>query len=539
MNSNKTFNKFIDKILIVGIFISVIIFILYPFISVFIESLFVNGKLNISEFINLVKNEKILIFNSLKMGLLTAILTTIISTSISVFWFITRKSFKRIISAILSITLVSPPFIAALAYINLFGKRGFITYEILHLRINPYGLPGIVFMQSIGFISLNSLIIIGLLRKIDSSTINSARSLGAKTNNIILDIIIPYIKSGIAVVFMLSFIRSLADFSTPTIIGGSYNVLATEAYLSIISMGNINRSASINLILFFIALIIFFIFRNSYKSVSSSTNIGQSSEIDIEKKGIIYNIFKIITVFFLLVLVIQYISIFISAISKRVLGQRSFTFEHILNSKQYFTSAFIRSIVYSLIAGIVSSFLGLLIVYYLKIRKIKSFKFINFLSSLPYIVPGTFFGIGYILAFNKAPLHLTGTVYIVVLNMIFKLLPFSTRTNLTNVAQINDELINSVKDLGGYSLYDLKDIVLPLSKESLSLTFVDGFTSSMTTIGSIIFLIYPSQKVITVVLFDLVQTGKYGVASVLSCAIIITCLIINGLYSKIINNRRK
>ncbi|MCG4756734.1 hypothetical protein, partial [Faecalibacillus intestinalis] len=47
-------------------------------------------------------------------------------------------------------------------------------------------------------------------------------------------------------------------------------------------------------------------------------------------------------------------------------------------------------------------------------------RFIEFISSLPYIIPGTFFGIGYILAFNKTPLLLTGTVAIVVLNCTFR-----------------------------------------------------------------------------------------------------------------------
>ncbi|WP_100065374.1 ABC transporter permease [Miniphocaeibacter massiliensis] len=537
MNKKKKSIKFLDKTLIAFISIIVVLFILYPFIAVFKESLFEDGIFNISKFFDFLITEKKLISNSLLMAFLTAILTTSVTIAISIYWLITSSKFKKLINYVLFLTLVSPPFITSLSYINLFGKRGFITYELLGLRLNPYGLNGIVFMQSVGFISLNALILIGILKNIDSSTINSARSLGAKTNNIIVDIILPYLKSGIIVVFMLTFIRSLSDFSTPAIIGGSYNVLATEAYLSIISMGDINRSALVNLVLFLIAIIIFLIFRNNFKQISMKSEVNNNLKIDINKQGLIFNAFKILSFFFLIMLIIQYSSIFLSAFTKSRGGNLYFTFENVLNSKQYFSSTYTRSIVYSLIAGIVSSFLGLFIVYYLQIRKIKFFKFIDFIATLPYIVPGTFFGIGYILAFNKAPLKLTGTVYIVVLNLIFKLLPFATKTNMTSISQINRELINSTKDLGAYSLYDFKDVVYPLSKESLFLTFVNGFTSSMTTIGSIIFLIYPSQKVITLVLFDVVQSGKYGVASVLSCLIIITCLIVNALYHKLISKR--
>ncbi|HHX68381.1 MAG: iron ABC transporter permease [Miniphocaeibacter sp.] len=539
MFNKKLFNKTLDKFLMLTISIVVILFILYPFIAVFIESLFENGSINLSKLFNFIITEKKLIYNSLLMATLTAVLTTTVTVAIAIYWFISGNKLKKIINGTLFLTLISPPFISSLSYINLFGRRGFITYELLHLRINPYGLPGIVFMQSVGFISLNTLILIGILKTMDSSTINSARSLGAKTNNIITDIVIPYLKSGIVVVFMLTFIRSLADFSTPAIIGGSYNVLATEAYLSIISAGDINRSALVNLILFSIAIIIFIIFRNNFKNISTNSFSNGDNNIVINKSGLIFNIFKIITILFLGILIIQYSSIFISAFTKSIGGKKHFTLEHFINSKQYFTRTYIRSIVYSLIAGITSSFLGLFIVYYMQIRKLKFFKFIDFIATLPYIVPGTFFGIGYILAFNKAPLKLTGTVYIVVLNLIFKVLPFATKTNLTTVSQINKELTNSVKDLGGFGLYDFKDVVLPMAKESLFLTFVNGFTSSMTTIGSIIFLVYPAQKLITLVLFDVVQSGKYGVASVLSCLIILTCLLINGLYYKIISKKEK
>ena len=62
--------------------------------------------------------------------------------------------------------------------------------------------------------------------------------------------------------------------------------------------------------------------------------------------------------------------------------------------------AFMRTIRYAFIAGLVSSLIGTLLSYYVERRKIWGMRFIEFVSSLPYIIPGTFFGIGYILAFN-------------------------------------------------------------------------------------------------------------------------------------------
>ncbi len=108
---------------------------------------------------------------------------------------------------------------------------------------------------------MNAILLIGYLGQLDKTFIESARSLGAKTTDIIKDIILPLMKPAITVVMLLSFIRSLSDFSTPRIIGGAFNVLATEAYLSVIAKGgDIRRAATISLILFIPAMIVFMLY---------------------------------------------------------------------------------------------------------------------------------------------------------------------------------------------------------------------------------------------------------------------------------------
>lgn len=158
---------------------------------------------------------------------------------------------------------------------------------------------------------------------------------------------------------------------------------------------------------------------------------------------------------------------------------------------------------------------------------------------MPYIIPGTFFGIGYILAFNRPPLKLTGTLLIVILNVSFRQLIFASKVAYSNLSQINKDNIHAVKDLGGHNLYVLKDLIFSLSKSRFYISFVNGFTSTMTTIGSIIFLVYPRQKLATMVMFDVIEWGKYGVGSVIAFLIILICLIINGLYYFLLSRKGK
>ena len=276
-----------------------------------------------------------------------------------------------------------------------------------------------------------------------------------------------------------------------------------------------------------------------FRSVGLSQHgVESRGEVDIKAEGFLYGAIKVLAVFFLLAILIQYGTIILSAFTDMRKGDMFFTLEHFRDSKNYIQDSFLRTILVSIVAGFISSILGLLLEYYAFIRGYRSMKVIDFIATMPYIIPGTFFGIGYILAFNKAPLELTGTFLIVVLNLIFKQLPFSSKVGYSTLTQINRDTINSVRDLGGSHLSVLRDVIFPLSKSGLYISFVNGFTATMTTIGSVIFLVYPKQKLATMVMFDVIESGKYGVGSVIAFYIILTCLLVNGLYYLMLNRRR-
>lgn len=529
----------LDKILMISILASVVIFILYPFISVFSTSLMENGSIDLSYF-SFVKKESYLIKNSITTGIYTTILSTLFSIMIAVYSYTSRDRVKKIILGILMLTIISPPFVTSLSYIRLFGRRGIISYGLLGLSISPYGQLGIVLMQSLAFTSMNAILLIGYLNQLDKTLIESARSLGAKTTDIIKDIFLPLMRPAITVVMLLSFIRSLADFSTPRIIGGAFNVLATEAYLSVIAKGDIRRAATISVILFIPAIIVFILYMTKFQTVAMSQHGTSSGEgVSIKREGLLYNLMKIGAIFFLVWIIMQYASIIMSAFTDMYKGKMYFTLDHFRESKISVMDTFPRTIFVSLVAGIVSSVIGIILEYYAFIRNYKSMKIIDFIATMPYIVPGTFFGIGYILAFNKPPLKLTGTLLIVILNVTFRQLPFASKVGYSTLTQINRDTINSVKDLGGHDLHVIKDIILPLSKSGLYISFVNGFTSTMTTIGSIIFLIYPKQKLATMIMFDVIESGKYGVGSVIAFLIILTCLMVNGLYFFLLSRKGK
>lgn len=537
VSKNKRVLDLMYKILKISIILLVLVFVLYPFLSVFEKALYIDGRIDFSEFLFL-QDEFNLVRNSILSAILTALLSTLFALALSLMTLFISEKQKNIIMFILLLTMVSPPFIGSLTYIELFGRNGFITKDILNLSINPYGLWGIVSVQTLGFTSLNAVLLIGYLESFDYTVIESAKSLKATTTSILVDIVIPLMKPAIAVCFLLSFIRSMADFSTPIIIGGAFNTLATESYLSIIAKGNPGRASAMSIVLFVPSIVVFVIYSHFLKEQQRASKNLRQTQVRMKKTGL-YHLIRLLALFFILWLVIQYLAIFTSSFTDKYRGETYFTLQNIIDSIPYVKDSFLRSIIYSMIAGFFATLIGLILSFYSYIMRDRFMKVVDFISNMPYIVPGTFFGLGYVFAFNDYPLKLTGTAAIVLLNLIFRQLPMSLRTIQNSMTQIEGATLNSAKDLGAHNLYILKDMIFPMSYSGLFLSFTNAFISSMTTIGSIIFLVYPSRKLATFVLFDLVSSGKYKVASVLSCIIIIVCLSVSLISRRIFNRSSK
>lgn len=539
-NNRKLFNQ-IDNLsyylllfLIAG---GVILFCFFPIVKIFNESFIVDKTFTLRMYRGIFSENYILLKNTLFTSLLSSIGATFIGACIA-FYIIFSKSWTgKYLYNFLLITMVSPPFVFGLSFITLFGRRGLITYRLLGFKVNPYGWQGIVILQIIGELSFAAFLLVESLKKIDGRLINASRSLGASQWETIKRVVFPFSSTGIASVFFILFTKNLADFGTPIIIGGNYSTLATEAYLTVIGRGNLSKASAMTTLLVFPALFLFYFYRKNLEKGNSFYTVGkggETSEISLAPPRLLNIFLRIISAIFVVVMFLQYGSIFLSGFYNYTVNGFEFTFEYLELFKLGKYSTFIRSIYYSLIAGFISAAIGIFISYFTERRDIKAMKFIEFLSSLPYIIPGTFFGLGYILAFNNFPFALTGTAAIVVLNCTFRQISIGSKAGNSLFSKIDRNLERAAQDLGAPKTRIIFDIIFPLVKPAFMVAFINGFTTTMTTTGAIIFLISPGASVATVEMFNTIRDGDYGLASIIAIFIIIVTFFINILAIKFI-----
>ena len=524
------FSAIAEWALFYGIVLAVLVFIVWPVVAVIRESIIVDGTVTWRLFARIMPVNTRMFANSLFSALAATALALAIALPVALYERYARFRFKKLISPLLLITMISPPFVSALAYIVLFGKRGLVTYGLLGLKLDPYGWQGVVIMQALGEISFAALVLIAALRVMDFRLLQASRDLGASVNSTLGRVVLPLLVPGLGAAGFLCFIKSLADFGTPMIIGGNFSTLATEAYMAVIAKGDLGSSAVLSIMLFVPAAIALFVYRKT-GGRTSQPGIGSAgfpaSETPLELRGWLSGLCFATTLLFAMVMLAQFITIILAAVTVYNGSGYEFTGEYLRALSADRWLCVLRSVWYAVVAGICASVIGVYLAYYIERRNICCKSVLSLALSLPYIIPGTLFGIGYVLAFNKAPLDITGTTFIVIVNSIFRSLTVGEQTGAAALTNVSRDLENAALDLGASRLRVLSDIVAPLLKNAVAVSFVNTFTATMMSVGAIIFIISPASKVATVELFDLLNSGNYNDAAVLAVILTVITVVVN------------
>jgi len=244
-------------------FIFLAIFVAYPILMVFVQSFYENGAFTLKYYKEFITNPYY--FSILRNSLIVATLSTVISLIMgllfSILIFKTDIKGKLFFKVAVFLPIITPGFVASLAYVFLFGRHGVITNGLLGLEPNIYSWKSVVIMQSIDYTTLAFLIISAVLLSIDSNLEDAARNLGSSEFKVFKDVTLPLLLPGILSAGLLIFMQSMADFGTPIIVGGNFNTLATAAYFEIIGNYNTSMASTLSIILLIPSLVLFMLYK--------------------------------------------------------------------------------------------------------------------------------------------------------------------------------------------------------------------------------------------------------------------------------------
>ncbi|WP_109077373.1 ABC transporter permease [Aggregatibacter kilianii] len=471
-------------------------------------------------------------FFSVLFGLIFALYTTRIAK---------RSLFVSKIFSILP--MVTPPFVVSLGVMLMFGRNGSVTpFLMQHFGITAnwlYGFNGILISHTLALTPMAFMLIEGALKALSPKLEEAGVMLGANRWQSFRFIVLPLLKPALANAFLIVMVQSLADFSTPFVLGGNFDVLATQIYFYIVGAQNDYLAAStLGVILLAISLSIFwlqyrFIGSQNYVTVSGRAFEGRVTPLAKGLQAFVIVIFILWVVFN----GILYGSIFYGSFMQNWGVDNRFTLQNYISlfGQGWHNGAIpslVQTVLFALIAAPFTAVSGFLLAYFFARRHFFGKKYAEFFTLLSFAVPGTVAGISYILAFNNVPLYLTGTGAIIVLSMITRNMPIGLRAALVNFKQLDPTLDEAGYTLKANSFQVLRFIILPLLKPALLSALVTSFVRAMTTISAIIFLVTPSIRAATSYILNRVEDGDYGLAVAYGATLIVVMMLVIGLFGR-------
>lgn len=511
---------------IIGIFLFLLLFIVYPLSILLVDSVYVDQKVTFSVFFRVfgMPQFRAAIKNTLILGAVSGVFATLIGflfAYVDMYVDVGNRGVKGLFAAVSVLPVVSPPFVLSLSCILLFGRTGIITRNLLNLSTTAlYGLPAIALVQTLTFFPVCYLMLKGLLKNIDPSLEEAARNMGASRWKVFTSVTFPLMLPGIGNAFLVTFIESVADFANPMIIGGNYDTLATSIYLQLTGAYDKSGATAMSVVLLTVSMGLFILERYwlERKSVATLTGKASRERTPITDKSVRYPLVTFCVVVSIFVMVL-YVLVFFGSLFK--LWGRNYSlslkwYYYVFKNKGY--RVFLDSIYLSLIASPVTAIFSMIIAYLVVKRNFAGKGFMEFVAMLAMAVPGTVLGVGFIRGYNSGLFHsgalqgLYGTAAILVIVFIVRSLPIGTRSGIAALRQIDKSIEESAYDLGADSGKVFATVTLPLIKDSFFSGLVTTFVRSITAISAVILLVTPKYLMITVRINEHAEKGNYGIA---------------------------
>ncbi len=527
-------------LLVAAITVSLLIFVVYPLIAVFIRGFQTqDGQFTLENY------RRFATFRYLQNALRNSLMVGLATGAVGVFlgylaaFTLTRTDVpgKQLLHILLILPIISPPFVSAIAILLLFGFNGLITQKILGLQgFNIYGFKGVFLSQVFTFAPVGYLTLRGVLESLNPTLEDAAMNVGASRWQTFRRVTFPLSLPGIASAFLVIFIESLADFGNPLVLAGSrFPMLAPQAYLEITGSFNLPLGAALAVVLLIPSLTAFVIQRyylqkRQYTTVTGKPTLSASK---IVSPGARVALYAVLTGFALLILLF-YGTILVGAFTAVWGHDNTLTLDHFRYAFSVGFDTIKDTLIVAILSTPISGFLGMLIAFMVVRLSFPGKGAVEFMSILNFAVPGTVVGIGYILAFNRPPLLLVGTLAILVLNFVFRYVPVGIQSGIAVLRQIDPSIEEAARNLGADGITTFRKVTLPLIAPAFFSGLVFAFVRAMTAISAAIFLVSAQWNLLTVQILNQVGSGRLGVAAAFSVILVAIVIVAVGVISRLV-----
>ena len=464
------------------------------------------------------------LYNTLTVASISTVITILIAFGFA--YAISRSAipFRSFFRSIALVPLLAPSLLPGLALVYLFGNQGIFKDWLFGHSI--YGPIGIVMGEVFFALPHALMIIVTALSAADQRLYEAAESLRAKPLRIFWTVTLPGCRYGLVSATFVVFTLVFTDFGVPKVIGGQYNVLATDVYRQVIGQFNFQMGAVVGFLLLTPAILSFVVDRlvqRKQVALLSARAVPYQVKRRPRIDGACFVLCVLVSVFVLSILgmavfgsLIKFwpynLSLTLSKYNLGALGTAGW--DALWNS---LTMAALVAAV-----GTIVVFSGAYLV-----EKTKTWPWarsaVHFGAMIPLAVPGLVLGLAYIFFFNAPgnPLNfIYGTMAILVVNTVGHFYTVCHLTAVTALKQVDNEFEAVSASLKVPFYRTFWRVTVPVCLPAILDIAAYYFINAMTTVSAVIFLYSSDTKLLSIAAVNTDDAGNTAVACAMGTMIV-------------------
>ena len=450
---------------------------------------------------------------------------------------------KVVFKALALIPIFAPSLLPAISLVYLFGNQGFLKDWLFGTPI--YGPLGIVIAQVFYCFPHALMILVVALSMADARHYEAARVLGASPFRTFMTVTLPGSKYGLISAGFVVFTLVITDFGIPKVIGGQFNVLATDIFKQVIGQQNFSMGAVVGFVLLLPAVIAFVADRwvqHRQVALLSGRSVPLVPSQHTPRDVGLLIFCALVAGAFLLILGMAVWASFVTRWPYNLnLTWANYHFENFDSDgwNAYFNS--LRMAAWTAVVGTLVVFTGAFV-----LEKTRGFVLIRhatqLMALLSMAVPGLVLGLSYIFFFNAPgnPLgFIYGTMAILVLNSVAHFYTVSHITATTALKQLDSEFESVSASLKVSLGRMFKRVTVPVCLPAILDISIYFFVNAMTTVSAVIFLYGSNTKLAAVSIVQMDEAGSTAAAAAMAVVIVATSVAVKVVHTLLTYQLRK
>ncbi|WP_238474942.1 putative 2-aminoethylphosphonate ABC transporter permease subunit [Azospirillum cavernae] len=523
--------------LILALFLTV--FVLLPLGAIFLRSLYDRndtfvGLANFATFLG-TPALSASIGNSLSVALVSTVITVILAFLFAFSITRTGMAGKGWFKAVAQIPILAPSLLPAISLVYLFGNKGMLRDVMMGHSV--YGPIGIVLGEVFYCFPHAVMILVVALSTADARLYEAAESLGAGPWRRFWTITLPGARYGLISAIFVVFTLVVTDFGIPKVIGGNYNVLATDVYKQVIGQQNFGMGAVIGMVLLLPALLAFvadWLGQRRQMALLSARSVPY-----VPPKSVWGD--RLALGYCLLIAALLVGMLGVSAYASLVkfwpynlsLTLANYDFEQFDPAGWGSYANSLRLAAWTAVAGTAVIFTGAYLVE--RSAALPALKLtVRLLAIVPLAVPGMVLGLAYIFFFNAPwnPLNgLYNTLAILVLSTLVHFYTVGHLTAATALKQLDPEFESVSASLKVPVWKTFGRVTVPLCLPAILDIGIYLFVNAMTTVSAVVFLYSPDTKPAAVAVLHMDDAGETAGAAAMAMMIVYTSIAVRVLHA--------